>query len=312
MAVATQEPTLSPELIALSNATFVHRFLSPNWYETLRKHLAGANKQDRDVDNNTLFTKIVGLRTGQALLFCPTARMDVDTDNDGAHGGNWEPKPLNDGYVDIQVRKRLTADGGKSIMATDASLSTPQTEVDDIPMFYPKPRPTALLRLKMRQTMRPETDILDTLNRYPRLHDATRTYTFQVKAQLWFDLDQPAGELDETDGPTIGDIISEALPLAHYLATNRNWKSFSSVTRRGQTIFMKEVMKKHGFENAEVRSSLLSKWLPAFLDPYMVSNRFLYLFRVTLLCAENKLTCLVSNRGKSERRKRGTQVGGIL
>ncbi|KAI0111938.1 hypothetical protein F4814DRAFT_424141 [Daldinia grandis] len=128
--IATQEPTLSPKLIDLANATFVHRFLSPKWYEVLKSHLAGANTQDPG-DNNSLFRTIVSLRTGQALLFCPTARVDID--DDAPDGAKWI-SPLNDSYINIQIRRRLTADGGKSIMATSTSES-PTTWMDvNVPM----------------------------------------------------------------------------------------------------------------------------------------------------------------------------------
>ncbi|KAK8112104.1 uncharacterized protein PG998_008561 [Apiospora kogelbergensis] len=74
--IATQEPTLAPELIDLSNVTFVHRFLSPSWYQILKKHLAGANKHDSE-NSNKLFETIVKLRTGQALMFSPTALTEL-------------------------------------------------------------------------------------------------------------------------------------------------------------------------------------------------------------------------------------------
>ncbi|KAI1468749.1 uncharacterized protein F4812DRAFT_344786 [Daldinia caldariorum] len=114
--VATQEPTLSPELIDLSNVTFVHRFLSPSWYETLKKHLAGAQEKSSD-DAKPLFDIIVALRTGEALLFCPTAQMDIE-ENTSARK---RVKPLGNGYAKVKIRKRLTADGGKSIVATNAA-----------------------------------------------------------------------------------------------------------------------------------------------------------------------------------------------
>ncbi|RYP83080.1 hypothetical protein DL769_001465 [Monosporascus sp. CRB-8-3] len=136
--IATQEPTLSPELIALANATFVHRFLSPSWYKVLKKHLAGADKQDPG-SRNSLFRTIVGLRTGQALLFCPTAQMDVVDGSPGGGGARWV-RSLNDGYVNIRIRKRLTMDGGKSIMATDAfTYPAPQPATDDVPMYLVEP-----------------------------------------------------------------------------------------------------------------------------------------------------------------------------
>ncbi|KAI1373855.1 hypothetical protein F4677DRAFT_455642 [Hypoxylon crocopeplum] len=135
--IATQEPTLAPELIDLSNATFVHQFLSPRWYEMLKRHLAGANKQDPG-DTNTLFDTIVALQTGEALLFCPKAQLDVvDTP-----GKRLRVKPLGNGYVKIRIRQRLTADGGKSIMAIDASTEAPaRTKREDMPMFEGVPNP---------------------------------------------------------------------------------------------------------------------------------------------------------------------------
>ncbi|KAB8290080.1 hypothetical protein EYC80_010406 [Monilinia laxa] len=106
--IATQEPTLSPDLIDLANVTFVHRFQSPAWYSTLKKHLAGADRDD-------LFHEIVALRTGEAFLFCPTARVVVD-------GNTTKCKQLDNlggKRLRIRMRQRITTDGGKSIMAND-------------------------------------------------------------------------------------------------------------------------------------------------------------------------------------------------
>jgi hypothetical protein len=76
MVIATQEPTLYPTLIDLYNVTIVHRFLSPAWFETLNKHLAGASvsSSDKFPDPSTdTFRTIVGLERGEALLLSPTA-----------------------------------------------------------------------------------------------------------------------------------------------------------------------------------------------------------------------------------------------
>ncbi|KAI1643470.1 uncharacterized protein F4817DRAFT_349758 [Daldinia loculata] len=128
--VATQEPTLSPELIDLSNVTFVHRFLSPSWYETLKKHLAGA-KEQKPGDASVLFDAIIALQTGEALLFCPTAQIDVDKSTNKRK----QVKPLGNGHVKIKIRKRLTVDGGKSIMATDALVEAlERTKIDNVLM----------------------------------------------------------------------------------------------------------------------------------------------------------------------------------
>ncbi|OTB06403.1 hypothetical protein M426DRAFT_55257, partial [Hypoxylon sp. CI-4A] len=105
--IATQEPTLAPELIDLANVTLVHRFLSPSWFEILKKHLAGAKE-----DDGTLFSSIVSLRTGEALLFSPTAQMDIIESPDGVKTA----RSLGNGYAKIKIRKRFTADGGRSIL----------------------------------------------------------------------------------------------------------------------------------------------------------------------------------------------------
>lgn len=132
--IATQEPTLSPELLDLANATFVHRFLSPAWYETLRKHLAGV-KQHANGSVNSLFHDIVALKTGEAILFCPTARICVN-----AHLLDYqETCALGGGYMKVKIRKRITADGGQSIMATNSTAiatdrMTEGMTADEIPM----------------------------------------------------------------------------------------------------------------------------------------------------------------------------------
>ncbi|KAJ6788802.1 hypothetical protein PWT90_02805 [Aphanocladium album] len=100
--ISTQEPTISPKLLDLCSATIVHRFTSPEWLNTLKKHLAGASNlagaasvfEADDADNDDLvaptlrsrdsddllaeiFHKIVSLRTGEALLFAPNAAIGV-------------------------------------------------------------------------------------------------------------------------------------------------------------------------------------------------------------------------------------------
>lgn len=159
--VSTQEPTISPKLLDLCSVTIVHRFTSPDWLQSLKKHLAGAsisllskdqptsNGHSADDDNKNglvaglnpndfamkLFSKIVALRRGQALLFCPSAIVDVHTTalklengSSAKNGTNGvkisvpeEVNPqlikLSHGHMKIQVRKRVTQDGGRSILA---------------------------------------------------------------------------------------------------------------------------------------------------------------------------------------------------
>ena len=117
--IATQEPTISPKLLDLSSMTIVHRFASPDWFHTLKGHLAGVS-DDRGEERNVehIWKTIVELEAGEALLFSPAAILDTkqkDTTN-GDRGQ--EIVKLGMDYVKIRVRKRLTVDGGKSILAT--------------------------------------------------------------------------------------------------------------------------------------------------------------------------------------------------
>jgi hypothetical protein len=159
--ISTQEPTISPKLLDLCSVTIVHRFTSPDWLQSLQKHLAGAsislfNKDSPSNNNNSdgdgskkghvaglnpnefamrLFSKIVALRRGQALLFCPSAIIDVQTtplrsENGLSTSNGWDDAEepvlevidpqlikLSYGHMKIRVRKRMTQDGGRSIFA---------------------------------------------------------------------------------------------------------------------------------------------------------------------------------------------------
>jgi len=114
--IATQEPTISPALLDLSSMTIVHRFTSPNWLAALKSHLAGVSSEGhaskRDVVK--IFDQIVNLEAGEALLFSPSAMTGPEKDT--GHRGLRMQK-LGTGYVKVRVRKRLTADGGRSILA---------------------------------------------------------------------------------------------------------------------------------------------------------------------------------------------------
>ena len=123
--IATQEPTISPRLLELCNFTIVHRFQSPGWFKALQSHLAGASSILGEDDNELgiissgkrvadLFEKIVNLRCGEALLFAPSALIGFVL----APGGDEiHPVKLGMRTLRIRTRQRLTADGGRSIMA---------------------------------------------------------------------------------------------------------------------------------------------------------------------------------------------------
>lgn len=118
--ISTQEPTISPKLLDLCSVTIVHRFTSPEWLRALQKHLAGVSEVAGTLQAtngsglgsshaSSLFAQIVQLRVGEALLFAPSAILRPD--------GNAQVVKLSDGVLKIRVRKRVTNDGGRSIMA---------------------------------------------------------------------------------------------------------------------------------------------------------------------------------------------------
>jgi hypothetical protein len=78
--IATQEPTLAPALLELCNLTIIHRFSSPAWFKAIKSHIAGAGNVQLDSDDGApadIFHKIVRLTTGEALVFCSTALLDI-------------------------------------------------------------------------------------------------------------------------------------------------------------------------------------------------------------------------------------------
>jgi hypothetical protein len=119
--VSTQEPTISPKLLDLCSITIVHRFTSPEWLCTLKQHLAAASDL-ANIDDETngeplgksIFPKIVGLNVGEALLFCPSAIVGVETGEQDIP----KVKRLGLKYLKVKVRSRLTTDGGKSVIAS--------------------------------------------------------------------------------------------------------------------------------------------------------------------------------------------------
>lgn len=85
--------------------TMVHRFTSPEWFSVLRRHILTGEEQ-KDADG--LLRRISNLGVGQALLFAPStllSRADGST-----------PETLGSDLLQIKVRKRVTWDGGKSIV----------------------------------------------------------------------------------------------------------------------------------------------------------------------------------------------------
>lgn len=80
--------------------TLIHRFTSPDWFNVMKKHVSVSTDVDGDM---VLYNRIMGLRVGEALMFAPSAVVG------GARLGGDSLK--------VKVRKRITWDGGKSILS---------------------------------------------------------------------------------------------------------------------------------------------------------------------------------------------------
>ncbi|KAL2074672.1 hypothetical protein VTL71DRAFT_8451 [Oculimacula yallundae] len=121
--ISTQEPSISPKLLDLCSITIVHRFTSPDWLRCLRSHLAALDNDDGLTSNpklklNNVFNQIVRLKVGQALLFAPSAIVDVTTLTDESSGKTThEIQKLGIGFLKVKIRDRVTADGGRSVLA---------------------------------------------------------------------------------------------------------------------------------------------------------------------------------------------------
>lgn len=129
--IATQEPTIAPQLLDLCSVTIVHRFSSASWLKTLSGHIAGlalppaapdsaaaatAAAASRTDALSAMFGEIVRLSTGQGLLFGPTAALAL-APADGGDGRQLQPAMLGLGCCRFRTRLRLSSDGGRSKMA---------------------------------------------------------------------------------------------------------------------------------------------------------------------------------------------------
>ncbi|KAA8642811.1 hypothetical protein EYZ11_004337 [Aspergillus tanneri] len=103
--ISTQEPTISPRLIDLCSITIIHRFSSPEWYKTIKKHVTIEDTQGVSDEREGLY-QISSLRTGEALVFAPSAYLLYD---------NQSMINTRHATFKMMMRKRVTWDGGRTI-----------------------------------------------------------------------------------------------------------------------------------------------------------------------------------------------------
>jgi hypothetical protein len=102
--IATQEPTISADLMDLCSITIVHHFNSPAWFTAIKDHLAAASEANRQ----EMFNTIVNLNAGQSLVFSPSSFLCLDDDGKGK---------LGTGFMKMKTRTRKGVDSGRSKMA---------------------------------------------------------------------------------------------------------------------------------------------------------------------------------------------------
>lgn len=117
--IATQEPGLDTALLDLCSIIMVHRCSSPAWFAVLKKHVAslylhtdeddqGGKKLSNKSSEQALFRQVVELKLGECLLFCPTAAVEFKSG---------ELQRMVDRFVKFRTRQRITADGGRTLLA---------------------------------------------------------------------------------------------------------------------------------------------------------------------------------------------------
>ncbi|KAG1755860.1 hypothetical protein EDB19DRAFT_1663375 [Suillus lakei] len=98
-----QQPTVVPPvLLDLCTVAILHRFSSPSWWEHLAKHVSA------DISAEDAFDRVVKLQTGEAIVLAPSG---LGVPKLGQFGRR---------YVLMKTRRRVTRDGGASILVVDS------------------------------------------------------------------------------------------------------------------------------------------------------------------------------------------------
>lgn len=92
-------------MFGLCSTVICHRFSSPMWWKHLKRLVAW----DDDASKMDWFDRISTLRTGEGVVFCPLALVDVS--------GNGELRRLGRGCMIVKMRKKVTATVGESVLS---------------------------------------------------------------------------------------------------------------------------------------------------------------------------------------------------
>ncbi|KAI0080647.1 hypothetical protein K474DRAFT_1682401 [Panus rudis PR-1116 ss-1] len=110
--LSTQEPTVVPPvLLDLCTVAILHRFASPAWWDHISQHVSARL-------SDSAFNHVVTLQTGEAIVLAPSGLGMVRGQTE-AKDGLLPPRALSQlgrRYILMKTRKRVTADGGASIL----------------------------------------------------------------------------------------------------------------------------------------------------------------------------------------------------
>ncbi|ETW84550.1 hypothetical protein HETIRDRAFT_473230 [Heterobasidion irregulare TC 32-1] len=117
--LSTQEPTIIPPVfIELSSLAIMHRFSSSAWWNHLAKHVSA------DLSGHDTFDQIVKLKTGEAIVLAPSGLAILEENNPSTGASNGTKRRLGQlgrRSLLIKTRKRVTKDGGMSILTVDGT-----------------------------------------------------------------------------------------------------------------------------------------------------------------------------------------------
>ncbi|KAF8992060.1 hypothetical protein BDQ17DRAFT_1370044 [Cyathus striatus] len=112
--ISTQEPTVVPPvLLDLCTVAILHRFSSPSWWNHLANHVSA------DFTGSDAFDKVVKLQTGQAIILSGSALgifVPINNANENKQEDVSALTHFGRRYLIMKTRRRITADGGKSIL----------------------------------------------------------------------------------------------------------------------------------------------------------------------------------------------------
>ncbi|KAI0796532.1 hypothetical protein C8Q75DRAFT_198887 [Abortiporus biennis] len=112
--ISTQEPTVVPPvLLDLCSVAILHRFASPSWWDHIVQHVSA------NISGDEAFNHVVTLKTGEAIVLAPSGLGMVPPPPINGKSTTSSARiagPLGRRFILMKTRRRVTRDGGASIL----------------------------------------------------------------------------------------------------------------------------------------------------------------------------------------------------